>query len=518
MRKPLHKEVADKIRGSMNEDASYFPPSIAHVMTRHRVSATTACKAVRVLVDEGLLLSKRGSGITKATGGGANPRDRLFADVKTLIQDGVWRPGDRVPKFDYLAAKHAVSRTTVFLAVDRLARELLIHKRGKFWIVGPRPSAHSRGAAAAATHPSAVALALCTGISERTHSNFFVLPFVETLGAELRESGLDLLYGYRTKDPLFDTALVPYQGLAAVRGNIRDWGERFRGTVILDRWMDAELLEEWYDTFSVSGTRPVIFFDHAGDHQSLTRTELRFGDTYYFMHLDEDGAVRLALERLIDMGHEIVGLPTPSWPKSEWVARRTGLVRKVAAGYSRLREIVTAPLAEEFFGAAGTDDPQPCDSLRFTELVNKWARARTPARDIRGVDTRVSPEVLIRGTDSLTSIISRGATAFLCLNDHIAQLCYLWCNSAGIGIPRDLSLISFDNSREYQFTPLSTIDFGFSRLGTLAGRILRGAESLPVDRSGSIPGICTLVNRGSLGTPNPAAGGTARRVQALKAG
>jgi DNA-binding LacI/PurR family transcriptional regulator len=68
-------------------------------------------------------------------------------------------------------------------------------------------------------------------------------------------------------------------------------------------------------------------------------------------------------------------------------------------------------------------------------------------------------------------------------------------------IPRDLSLLAFDNMPESALFPFSTIDWGFSRLGYLAAHIFVGDIPIHADRDGAIPGICTLIDRGSVAPP-----------------
>jgi DNA-binding LacI/PurR family transcriptional regulator len=79
---------------------------------------------------------------------------------------------------------------------------------------------------------------------------------------------------------------------------------------------------------------------------------------------------------------------------------------------------------------------------------------------------------------------------------------YFWFRAAGIAIPRDLSMISFDNMTQSIFLPVSTIDFGLARLGYLAAHLLIGDIAVRADRHGFVPGPCTLADRGSIGAPS----------------
>jgi DNA-binding LacI/PurR family transcriptional regulator len=107
---------------------------------------------------------------------------------------------------------------------------------------------------------------------------------------------------------------------------------------------------------------------------------------------------------------------------------------------------------------------------------------------------------LMDATPSLIKLLGKGRpTALIAFNDEFARDRYDWCKIAGIRIPRDLSIVSFDNMPANLY--VSTVDFGFSRLGYQTAHIFIGDIPISDDRHGAIPGICTLVDRGSIGTP-----------------
>jgi len=104
----------------------------------------------------------------------------------------------------------------------------------------------------------------------------------------------------------------------------------------------------------------------------------------------------------------------------------------------------------------------------------------------------------------MDAIIKAGATAIIAGNDFFARDYYYWFTIMGIGIPDRISMISFDNQPEFFTYPMSTIDFGFSRLGYQAAHILIGDIPMHADAEGQLPGACTLVDRGSIGPPGHA--------------
>lgn len=61
-------------------------------------------------------------------------------------------------------------------------------------------------------------------------------------------------------------------------------------------------------------------------------------------------------------------------------------------------------------------------------------------------------------------------TAVLAANDSLAIGAMRWCQKHGINIPRDLAVFGFDNIEfgEYAAIPLSTVDYSFDMVATLA--------------------------------------------------
>ena len=83
--------------------------------------------------------------------------------------------------------------------------------------------------------------------------------------------------------------------------------------------------------------------------------------------------------------------------------------------------------------------------------------------------------------------------------DRLAREYFFWFNALGVAMPKDFSLISFDNIPESVFYPITTIDFGFARLGYRAAHILIDDIPVHAGRNGVVNSVCTVVDRGSVG-------------------
>lgn len=119
-----------------------------------------------------------------------------------------------------------------------------------------------------------------------------------------------------------------------------------------------------------------------------------------------------------------------------------------------------------------------------------------PSQPQLSVRTR---SALLDKTPSLASLVlNKSVTAIIALNNELARKYYYWFKLARIDIPARLSMISFDDTPESVTFPITTIDFGLSRLGYLAAHIMIGDIPVKADREGKIPGVCELVDRGSV--------------------
>ena len=93
-------------------------------------------------------------------------------------------------------------------------------------------------------------------------------------------------------------------------------------------------------------------------------------------------------------------------------------------------------------------------------------------------------------------------TAFLAMNDVLAKEYYLWFRALGLRIPRDLSIISFDNMYESKAYGIASVDFGYADMGYRAAHLLIGDIPVATDgRRWHIRPEPVLHDRGSIGPP-----------------
>jgi hypothetical protein len=286
-------------------------------------------------------------------------------------------------------------------------------------------------------------------------------------------------------------------GLDQARGVLADLGERYRGAITIDTGIARDEFNDWVRILSCSGKKPVLLFDSSGSHSGLVRPNLSSVPSYYRLFLDEPAAIGLALKSLSQIGHRTIGVPIFEHDET-WAAPRFNTIRNTATALFPEATVVQAVHQEAFWVR---ESAEPHNKLEF--LAENFRRFIAESGQIR----KVRPGLLRKknpffaATPSMMHLLEAECTALIALNDWRAHQYLVWFRNAGLRIPEDMSIVSFDNLAESETVPISTVDFGFARLGYLAAHILIGDIPVKADKQGNIAGICTLMDRGSIGMP-----------------
>jgi len=498
-RKPIFLRVAQELRARVNAGFVDEPQSIGSMAKVWGISRCTMRKAVLVLAGDGLVDCTQGRPIRRKdpnperTQPHYSPAESRFHEIiKSRILDGTYRWGASIPKVNYFIVSDRVSSTTVAAACSRLAGEGLIFKSGKHWIVGNCrrfPSLSDAG-----SRRPTVLLVFPLGLQWNayfTHS--FVVPYSLSLAEELQQLGRATSMAFINEGE--STELQVPVGAGKIVAFAKSLGDNYCGAhVYFGVQPPAESIDCLRALLKLG--EPLVLFDHAGEYENLAtglRTQRK--RPFYRCHMDERGAVRLALQSLADAGHTRIGVPF--YKGFTWALHRCALIEDVAKEIHPRPEIIIAEQKETFWRYSGG-----FDLSQYTRQLESGLQ-RLPERASEGTRGRDSLRAkLLAQTPSLIGLlVQQGVTAILALNDGMAREIYLWTRYVGLSVPRDVSIISFDNSVECRNFPVSTIDFGFSRLGYRAAHVFIGDIPVKADRYGNVPGICTLVDRGSIGKP-----------------
>ena len=501
MRRKIYHEIAVKLQQTIQENPSYELPAIVTLAGQWRVSYQTMWKAVNSLARGGILVNRPGGKPFVASKSRdpqsipphlMNSAEKLAARIHDRIVIGEYEAGKPLPKADFFSRTEGISRLTVAQAMSLLRSSHLVYKARHRWIAGPAPAVSRSSSLAASQGP--VALILFSDenawgyILQNLFMNKFFAPFTsETLG-----------HGITLAPALLHAPSDGSLGLPSekdgVRAAIRSLGKRYQGTLLVGIYPKIDRYDEWITMLSAFG-KPVAWFDNADAGGYLTRQFLGLRGGYYRLHIDENAAAALAVDLLAKAGHQTVGIHGSDL--ADWAKRRTDLMIEHAAGCSPTLAISVAGPSEDLW------------DLRFAQEMHHVtsAIAHESGFDPGSMDDESAAQqkyrrLLKERCRSLAALLSDHApTALIGLNDRMAREYYFWLKALGIAVPRDISILSFDNTIESLLFPLSSIDSGLARLGYCAAHIFIGDIPIRADRQGNISGACTLADRGSLAGP-----------------
>ncbi|MGA2977227.1 MAG: GntR family transcriptional regulator [Spirochaetia bacterium] len=175
----------------------------------------------------------------------------------------------------------------------------------------------------------------------------------------------------------------------------------------------------------------------------------------------------------------------------------------VAAGESVFRYLYARGHRKIAF--VGIRDNEPSENrLRGLRRAAEAAGQTVPPHLIKlgeGLTSAVRRVANPAAARELIALDDERPTAIFCFNDEEASQAYIAIREAGLSVPRDISVIGFDDSQIGQalYPPLTTFEHPKARIGDMAARVLldlieRPETSLPVQMLYS----CRLIERGSV--------------------
>lgn len=229
----------------------------------------------------------------------------------------------------------------------------------------------------------------------------------------------------------------------------------------------------------------------------------------------ERSAIRALTSQQVDamiyacMWHRVVDAPAGLPPTTVFLDCRPagGGFRSVvphdrAGGYTATRELIAA--GHRRIAYLDTDDAPIASHLRhegYREALAEAGIAVDPALHVTGATTaqggRSAAEVLLDLPDG------QRPTAIFCFNDRMAVGVYTAAHHRGLEIPRDLSIIGYDDQQlvaAEQDPPLTTIALPHYDMGRWAMEVALGVRA-EGDEDATHLMECPVVRRGSVGPP-----------------
>jgi len=496
MRPDLSRSLAANLQQRIAQDPSRELPSINDLARENAVAYQTMWKAVQILIKKGFIVCPRGKKISVApllrpgTQESLTSAEEIACRIRNRVLSAQYRAGHALPKVSFFALEAQVGQTTVTRALRVLESEKLVHKRKARWFAGPPPAQRS-----ILTRPdqAPVILVLFSDYADWSLSlrSSFVAKFLTPFFAETAGHGIRLIPAMR--EPYPHQALDIPAGITQVKSAIRSFKDRYLGCLALAQFPKKDRFENWLAPLCSLG-KPIVYFDNTDTGEYLARSFLNAGKSYYRFHFDENAAVKLALSRLHVSGHRVIGIHGASL--ADWMERRLDRIVAHARELDPSLRIAVSGPAEAIWG-----ELQESEISFVTSSVARKAGIELEKGDADRKDRERFCRLLSEETASLASLIrDEKPTAIMAMNDYMAREYFFWFKALGYEIPGDFSLVGFDNQSEAVLFPLSTIDFGFSRLGYLAVHALMGDLPIRADRQGNVPGPCEFIDRGSIGT------------------
>ncbi len=185
-----------------------------------------------------------------------------------------------------------------------------------------------------------------------------------------------------------------------------------------------------------------------------------------------------------------------------------------AGGAAAVQELVAA--GHRRIAYVDVDEPHPpiASPLRhegYLEVLTAAGIEADPDLHVRGDSTAAGGR---EATDRLLDLpADRRPTALFCFNDRIAAGAYVAAHHRGLDIPRDLSVVGYDDQQLVAGEldpPLTTVALPHYEMGRWAMEVALGTRT-PDDPGSAHLMPCPIVRRDSVGPPPATAASNSRR-------
>lgn len=456
--------------------SSRLPPS-RELSHKFGISESVIASAAHILREKGVISFSRGRPMVIVARMRPVEIDRHSADeevageLRKKICSGEWQTGRHFPKVLALTNEFRVSNTTLLAAFDRLRKENLIHKRGRAWVVGPPEPQHQKANVRTATDGPIIIILQTDfkhleSLAESERTRLFYTEFEH----EVVRYGIQLRYLFTKEEGIPPTSTS--SGKEGIRELFAKQGSRILGTLLVDSRRTLPNISEWFD-YMLSYQRPVVWFDYLDD----TETQTPFSSQFTRCHFHEETGIETAIDSLVSLKHREVAYLLGGTDEEGWRRKRGELLVKHAEMRGMKVHVVEA----------SGSDPLPASMEKLAhrfqpggDLANRWK----PAGYYLPVIGR--------------ALKYKNVTAWIAPRDQTAHHLFWWMQAAGLNVPEDLSLVSFDNRNA---RGVSSVDFGFGYLGYAAFHSIFGIIDLRRSRGGNIPNRSFLLDRGTVGMP-----------------
>jgi DNA-binding GntR family transcriptional regulator len=529
----LYQRIAEQIARDFAAVPDGVLPSMGELAAKYGVSRPTLLKAAHALRDRGVVAIAQGRRMRLMSGDAPNralpdptftPSARRFADsLAQRIANGVYRSGQELPKQTYFASEYGISIRTVRKGYQILVDRGLMYRRGRGWAAGRpvrKPSVEQR------RQRSMIAIAVRSladwhGLQTQGRSE----KFIEAFTSEAESFGVDIVTAVHDEERgeyVVPAIVDEPRPLARL---VRELGTAYLGTLILNNRYELPDVEVMIGRCLALGR--TVWYDRSGINIDAPPP----GRQYARCHYSEEAVVGEALKVLADFGHRTIAYIRPAG-NEPWVFQRGATLAKLGSSMTPPQRVLLIEPGGEYQPGSRAEgfrdrlasfcERFPAFDRRFRELVAVLRSRGEPLFAGMDVDYTTALASIIHiirkrgGTGGLdgecgttarlaritpmmmTLMSNRDVTALVVPRDIYAYRCIQWLAIAGVRVPRDLSVISFDNTFHRIPTSLASIDPGFNHLGYSAFHFLFGDIRPRRDAHGNLPVRPTVSRWGTL--------------------
>lgn len=481
-------------------------PSLRKLAREFSVSVWTVRRALRVLINEGLVEIRTGSGLYCKSTREANLPCPITLETKTKrkaeivkdsiskeISSGNWKVGDVIPSLKTMRHRFETSPRTLNKALRILAKEGFIHRSRKSWVIGP---ANSRGKGSSKrVYAITGGTPSLSGRGARTIHSGFLLPFER----ELANCGTSFAGNLGPNDPRRPSTKSLAMGNALgflFYGYSEGWARNQENALQVEKDMT------WTSSL---GVRVAAF--------NCTPILGRFPDfsfkpykNVFPLGLDNQAIGRETGLFLSMMGH--CRIAYFGYATDFWIAqRKEGLEQATKLPIDPLKEIVPfqTNLRKDAFR-----NPKGIDRQKLRRPMREIAEEISPKS--RGIRDPQWPEIIglvyrmVIQEDKQSemqplfkeALKDRSITAWAAADPGVALAAAGFLRKQGVSIPSDVSLISIDDSEEISIAGITACNIQRDRLGYLAAHCLLGDIPIKKDKRGLVVCPPRIIDRGSV--------------------
>jgi DNA-binding LacI/PurR family transcriptional regulator len=230
----------------------------------------------------------------------------------------------------------------------------------------------------------------------------------------------------------------------------------------------------------------------------------RLGHGCFRAYKSLDKAARMSLDILHAAGHRSIALVTnKEYDTAAWLAARRNVLLDQARSYKECLTVFDIIMSDPP-GISPKNQDLLGVNIRATmlERIENIRKSRGDFPVVMPDKREAVKRQLAKEQPELEKLVAqRRHTAVIAANDIVAADFVTWMNNTGRSVPRDMSLISYDNHPMFSLHRFSSIDMGLADLGYLVAHRFIGDIPVQKDANGNITVTPRLFDRGSISAP-----------------